>query len=83
MKKGTSPINLRPYRYPLKQKDFIEELVQGMLDKGIIQLSSNPFASPVVLVGKKDGSSRLCVDYRELDKHIVRINFPFASLRSC
>ena len=56
LKEGTSPINLRPYRYPLKQKDIIEQLVQEMQDKGIIQLSSSPFASPVVLVGKKDGS---------------------------
>jgi len=76
LKEGTSPINLRPYRYPLKQKDIIEQLVQEMLSKGIIQISSSPFASPVVLVGKKDGSWRLCVDYRELNKHTVKDKFP-------
>jgi len=73
---GTKPINIRPYRYPLKQKDIIEGLVQEMLDSGIIQPSCSPFASPVVLVGKKDGFWRLCVDYRELNKHTVKDKFP-------
>jgi len=76
LKEGTSPISLRPYRYPLKQKDIIEQLVQEMFSKGIIQLSSSPFASPVVLVGKKDGLWRLCVDYRELNRHTVKDKFP-------
>ena len=76
LKTGTTPINLRPYRYPLKHKDVIEFLVNDMQKKGIIQVSSSPFASPVVLVGKKDGSWRLCVDYRELNKNTVKDKFP-------
>ncbi|XP_074327433.1 uncharacterized protein LOC141665350 [Apium graveolens] len=73
---GASPVNIRPYRYPLKQKDVIEQLVQEMLDRGIIQDSTSPFASPVVLVGKKDGTWRLCIDYRELNKRTVKDKFP-------
>lgn len=57
-----SPVNIRPYIYPLKQRDVIEQLIQEMLDRGIIQPSASPFASPVVLVGKKDGTWRLFVD---------------------
>ena len=76
LKGDVKPINIRPYRYPLKQKDIIEKLVQKMLDSGIIQPSCSPFASPVVLVSKKDGSWRLCVDYRELNKQTIKDKFP-------
>ena len=53
---GSTPVSIMPYRYPLKQRDIIEKLVQELLDKGIVQYSFSPFASPVVLVGKKDGT---------------------------
>lgn len=69
------PVNIKPYRYPLKQRDIIEQLVQEMLERGIIQDSSSPFASPVVLVGKKDGTWRLCKDYKELNRKTVKDKF--------
>ena len=47
-------MNVRPYRYPLKQRDIIERLVEEMLSQGIIQERRSPSASPFVLVGKKD-----------------------------
>lgn len=72
----TEPENKRPYRYLSVKKDIIESLVQQMLDQGIIHPSCSPFASPVVLVVKKDGSWRLCDDYRDLNKFTVNIKFP-------
>ena len=73
---GTNPINVRPYWYPLNQRDIIEQIVQDMLTQGIIQESGSPFTSPVVLVGKNDGSWRLCVDYRALNSKTVKNKSP-------
>lgn len=68
LEESKGPVNIRPYRYPLKQRDVIEQLIQEMLDRGIIQNSCSPFSSPMVLVGKKDGTWRLCIDYREINR---------------
>lgn len=73
---GAMPVNVRPYRYTPSQKDEIENQVQEMLAKGIIQPSSSPFSSPVLLVKKKDGSWRFCVDYRHLNAITVKNKYP-------
>ena len=52
---GANPVNKRPCRYAKQQKDIINGLIQDYLKSGIIQKSDSPYASPVVLVGKKDG----------------------------
>ncbi|XP_027174452.1 uncharacterized protein LOC113774084 [Coffea eugenioides] len=64
IKEGATPFKNRPYRCPYVQKAEIEKLVKEMLQMGIIQTSNSSFASPVLLVKKKDGSWRFCVDYR-------------------
>lgn len=78
---GAHPVNIRPYMYPLKQKDVIENVVQEMLNQGIIQDNSSPFASAVVLVGKKGGSWRLCVEYWErLNRRTMKDKFSIPGL---
>lgn len=59
-----------------KERKMIEELIKEMLDQGVIQESESPWASPVVIVTKKDGSPRFCVDYRKLNSMTVKESWP-------
>ena len=68
---------MRPYRYPQSQKTEIERLVRDMLAVGIIQPSTSPFSSLVILVRKKEGDWRFYVGYRVLNKATVLDKFPF------
>ena len=61
------PVRLSPYRLPHAYQDLVHKEVQEMLDAGIIERSLSEWASPIVLVNKKDGTLRLCIDYRRLN----------------
>jgi hypothetical protein len=69
-------VSLRAYRYPPALKGEIEKQVQDMLAQGIIQPSTSPFPSLVLLVRKKDGSFRFCMDFRQLNAITRKSKFP-------
>ena len=76
LKEGTQSICQRPYRYPYYQKNEIEKIVKDLLEVGFIQNSQSPFASPVLLVRKSDGSSRMSIDYRALNQATIKDKYP-------
>ena len=74
------PIKIPPRRAGPKQREIIEKGTQEMLDKGVAQRSSSPWAFPVVIVQKKDGNYRFCIDYRELNKITKKDAYPLPRL---
>ena len=71
-----TPIKMRPYRVPYKEKEEVEAMIDEMLKFNIISKSKSPWSSPIVIIKKKDGSKRFCVDYRKLNKITIKDNFP-------
>lgn len=69
-------VHRRPYSLSPLELDIVHEKIQKMLDANIIRESSSPFSSPILLVKKRDGSDRLCVDYRELNSNTRPDSYP-------
>lgn len=70
------PIYQRPYRTPLAKRKIVEEQVEEMLQLGVIEPSSSPWASPITLVPKPEGQTRFCCDYRKVNAVTVRDSYP-------
>ncbi|GBM05554.1 Transposon Ty3-I Gag-Pol polyprotein [Araneus ventricosus] len=70
------PIKQYPRLLPLAKKEEAERLVKEMVDNGIIEESSGHWDSPIVLVKKKDVSTRFCVDYRKLNDITIKDSYP-------
>ncbi|CAF5170145.1 unnamed protein product, partial [Rotaria magnacalcarata] len=73
---GNKPRNSAPYRYSPARHQVIGSNLKEMLQEGIITPSKSPWASPVILAPKKDGSMRFCIDYRKLNAITTRDAYP-------
>ncbi|KAL0560668.1 hypothetical protein IC582_001078 [Cucumis melo] len=73
---GTVPISRAPYRMAPAELKELKVQLQELLDKGFIRPSVSPWGAPVLFVKKKNGSMRLCIDYRELNKVTVKNRYP-------
>jgi hypothetical protein len=73
---GTAPIAKRPYRMAATELAELKKQLKELEQKGYIKSSSSPWGAPVLFVKKKDGSMRLCVDYRALNEVTVKNKYP-------
>ena len=65
------PIRSKPYPLPHALRDTVKDEIKSMLEMGVIEQSDAPYASPIVLVRKKDGTQRFCIDFRRLNRITV------------
>lgn len=74
--KGNAEVKYRPYRLAPIERQKVNDMIKDLLEQNIIRDSDSSFASPVLLVKKKDGSDRLCIDYRALNKIMEKDSYP-------
>ncbi|KAA0060440.1 retrotransposon protein [Cucumis melo var. makuwa] len=73
---GIAPISQAPYRIAPSELKELKMQLQELVDKGYIRPSVSPWGAPVLFVKKKDGTLRLCIDYRQLNKVTIRNKYP-------
>ena len=73
---GTEPISIPPYRMAPAELRELKAQLEELLSKGFIRPSISPWGAPVLFVKKKDGSLRLCIDYRQLNRVTIRNQYP-------
>jgi hypothetical protein len=73
---GTPPISKRPYRMPVNELVELKKQIAELQAKGFIRPSSSPWRAHVLFVEKKDGTQRMCVDYRSLNEVTIKNKYP-------
>ena len=73
---GTRPISRAPYRMAPMEMQELKAQLEELLEKGYVRPSASPWGAPVLFVKKKDGSLRLCIDYRELNRVTIKNKYP-------
>ncbi|GJT49638.1 putative nucleotidyltransferase, ribonuclease H [Tanacetum coccineum] len=73
---GATPVARAPYRLAPSEMQELSNQLQELADRGFIRPSTSPWGAPVLFVKKKDGSFRMCIDYRELNKLTVKNRYP-------
>jgi hypothetical protein len=76
LKPGTEPIARMPYRMSTPELQELRMQLKELLDLGLIRPSVSPWGAPVIFIRKKDGSWRLCIDYRQLNKATIKNQYP-------
>jgi hypothetical protein len=76
LRSDTAPIYKTPYRMATPELAELKEHVKELLEKGFIHPSSSPWGAPLIFVPKKDGTQRLCMDYRALNEVTVKNKYP-------
>ena len=71
-----NPVKLRPHRIPLAKRDFAENEIKTMAKKGLIEPSHSAWSAPAILVPKRDGTTRFCIDYRRLNQLTIPDSHP-------
>ena len=73
---STRPVSMAPYRMSASELSELKKQLEELLAKNFIRPSVSPWGAPVLLVKKKDGSMRLCVDYRLMNKVTIKNKYP-------
>lgn len=76
LKNPNKYVERRPYRLSPVEREKVQAIVKELMEHGIIRESKSPYSSPIILVKKKNGDDRMCVDFRELNSNTLRDHYP-------